>query len=554
MTKDFNKVDWALLKAKIQENVEGEFSPAYPLETLTECFKRLLLFPVSDSGLAGIPKRYTEALAKVLLERSDYVENVPIVANVEKPLRKLLSLVNPAEYASIKEDKEGLAAIISALRLNPNHINLSQPNLPTSQRANNGTHLHRVYQLRNSESHECQNWGDVKLLSLLQSALIIYLYAIGLHMPALKGILFGSNTYLSSVKEDFKKWQNRFVSLEGREILQEIALYAIETPKRGAEGESKPRQGEVAELRKELRKSGENQMILIGEAGIGKTTTMQYISYKDCENGDVPIYVELKLLTAQDRIIDIIKRKLADAAGDITTILNSSRTCVFLDGLNEVLPSIKDSVYREIIGLIRTYPKAFFMVSTRSQAYSGELGQIPIFALQKMDVARIHEFLKKNTDSSKVRELIQQAISDNQNWVRILGTPLILYMLIQVVSIEGDLPDDENKIILIFIRNVYHREKTKDYSFDEVWFHSLICHIAFESIDKVGDTNSGFSFVSIKKLLDGKIQIDDKKLFDALEKGVELSLLVKDGYLYRFSHQTYQETLAGDYINTIFAQ
>lgn len=194
------------------------------------------------------------------------------------------------------------------------------------------------------------------------------------------------------------------------------------------------------------------------------------------------------------------------------------------------------------------------MVSTRSQAYNGELGQIPIFALQKMDVARIHEFLKKNTDSPKVRELIQQAISKNQNWVRILGTPLILYMLIQVVSIEGDLPDDENKIILRFIRNVYRREKTKDYSFDEVWFHSLICHIAFESIDKVGDTNSGFSFVSIKNLLDGRIQIEDKKLFDALEKGVELNLLVKDGHLYSFSHQTYQETLAGDYINTIYAQ
>ena len=171
-----------------------------------------------------------------------------------------------------------------------------------------------------------------------------------------------------------------------------------------------------------------------------------------------------------------------------------------------------------------------------------------------MDVVRIHEFLKKNTDSPKVRELIQQAINQNPNWARILGTPLILYMLIQVVSLDGELPDDENKIILRFIRNVYKREKTKDYSFDDLWFHSLICHIAFESIDKVGDTNSGFSFVSIKKLLNGKIQIEDKLLLGALEKGVELNLLVKDGYLYSFSHQTYQETLAGDYINTIYAQ
>ena len=140
-----------------------------------------------------------------------------------------------------------------------------------------------------------------------------------------------------------------------------------------------------------------------------------------------------------------------------------------------------------------------------------------------MDSARIHEFLKKNTDSVKVRELIRDAITTNQNWLRILGTPLILYMLIQIVSMDEVLPDDENKIILQFIRNIYRRERTKDFSFDDVWFHSIICHIAFESIDKVGDTNSGFSFVSVKRLLDGKIQVDDKSLMGALEKGVELN-------------------------------
>ena len=556
MDMDSSIVDWELLKRKIQENVEGEgeFTHVYSIETLTECFKRLLLFPVSDSDLSGIPETYPEALAQVLIERNDYEKNIPIIANIEKPLRKLLVLVKPKEYGRITLNKDGLASIITALGLNPRHADLQRDTLPSYLKGDNVQHLHKVYHFRNSVSHVCESLGDVKLLGLLQSALIIYLYAIGKHMPVLKGILYGTNEYLSAIKDDFKKWQKRFVPIEGKEILQEIALFAIETTKRGTENECKPRQGEVAALREELKDSGENQMIIIGEAGIGKTTTMQYLSFKDSEKGNIPIYVELKLLTAQSCILDIIKHKLADAAGEIESILNSPRTCVFLDGLNEILPSIRESVLREIDGLIHTYPNAFFMISSRSQTYNGELGQIPVFAMQKMDEDRINQFLKRNADSPTVREKIQQAINSNHQWLRLLGTPLILYMLIQVVSIDGELPDDENKIILKFIRNIYRREKTKDFSFDEDWFHSLLCFIAFERIEKVGDTNSGFSFGSAKQLLNGEIQVDDKTLLRALDKGVELNLLVKDGVLYSFSHQSYQEVLAGDYINTVYAR
>lgn len=424
---------------------------------------------------------------------------------------------------------------------------------PIGKGSSNDQHLLKVYQFRNSKSHECESLNDLQLLSYLQSALVIYLYAIDQNISAIQEVVRESQKkYLNTVREDFKKWQNRFVSLEGREMLQEVALYAIETPKKGDE-KANSRQGEVAQLRNELKRNGEYQMIIVGDAGMGKTTTMQYLSFKDSESGGIPIYLELKLLTAQDSILDMLKRKLADCEEDISSIMNSPETCIFLDGLNEVLPSIKESVFREIIGLIQSFPKTFFLISTRAQNYNGEFGKIPVFALQKMDNAKILDFLKKNTEDKSVREKILQAIEDSQNWQRILGTPLILYMLIQVLTIEGEMPDDESKIILRFIKNLYSREKTKDFSFNEEWFHSILCHIAFENIDKVGDTNSGFTFGSVRQLLKGKISVDDRVLLETLERGVALNLLVKDGNLYSFSHQTYQDTLAGDYINTIYA-
>ena len=549
----YQVVDWVKIQSGIREYVDETFAHICPIDTLLDLFKRLVILPTSDAALSGISAMFTEALKKVLIEKVNYNVYVPMLANAEQLLRKILSVVNPGTYQTIKDSKGGLAPVITALNLNPHRINLSLTCQPIGKGSSNDQHLLKVYQFRNSKSHECESLNDLQLLSYLQSALVIYLYAIDRNISAIQEVVRESQKkYLNTVREDFKKWQNRFVSLEGREMLQEVALYAIETPKKGDE-KANSRQGEVAQLRNELKQNGEYQMIIVGDAGMGKTTTMQYLSFKDSESGGIPIYLELKLLTAQDSILDMLKRKLADCEEDISSIMNSPETCIFLDGLNEVLPSIKESVFREIIGLIQSFPKTFFLISTRAQNYNGEFGKIPVFALQKMDNARILDFLKKNTEDKSVREKILQAIEDSQNWQRILGTPLILYMLIQVLTIEGEMPDDESKIILRFIKNLYSREKTKDFSFNEEWFHSILCHIAFENIDKVGDTNSGFTFGSVRQLLKGKISVDDRVLLETLERGVALNLLVKDGNLYSFSHQTYQDTLAGDYINTIYA-
>lgn len=553
MGSDNQIINWETIKKKIIDNVCDDYKPNNRLNDLVELFIKLITLPSAEQNLNGIPMLFPTALNKALVEHTDIEVYIPEIAHVEKLLRKLLSLVDYNQYVVIRDNKDGLAAIISSLGLNPNQINYTWTTLNDHQKRNNAEHLLRVYQFRNISSHECKTYGEVKLFTILQSALIIYLYAIDLHYSKLRQILITPSKYINTIKEDFKKWQNRFVAINGKEVPQEIALYAIETPLKKSSKENVVREGEVAQLRDQLKQTGDYQMIITGEAGIGKTTTMQYLTYKDCLSGSTPIYVELKLITANDSILSVIKRKLGNASVDYQSIMRSPKTCVFLDGLNEVLPSIKDSIYREILGLINSFPRTFFVLSTRAQNYNGELGQIPVFALQKMDSNKINEFLLKNCDSKEVRSIIQEAISNNSNWLLILGTPLILYMLIQIVAMGGELPNDENKIILQFIRNLYSREKGKDFFFNTEIFHSIICNIAFESIDKVGDTNTGFTFASIRNLLKNSAFADDKLLLDTLQKGVELNLLVKDGNLYSFSHQTYQETLAGDFINTLFA-
>lgn len=555
---DSQEFEWGAIKKWIVKNVSNYFKPLYlsSIDDVVDLYFKVIQAEIVDDYLSGIPLTHSTSLQRILIDGRDMPSHFLNIGVVEPFLRKIMYMVDRLEYNNQKENKTGLIRVISYLGLNDENINLDNPEVTLSKK-NFLYHLSESYKMRNIDSHYCKELGAFEFPQLLISVLVVYLYTIDKHSSPITKWLSDNNVYLklyiNGIKSDFRKWNQRFVPIKGKEQFHEIALYAIEYKPQKNSSEEQLREGEIEQLRKDLISSKQNQMIILGEAGIGKTTTMMYLAYNDAESGKLPIYVELKLLTSGDTLENVMKRKVNRISDSFDNIMQSTNTCVFLDGLNEILPSIRSNIYREIIGLINRYPNSFFMISSRPQNYDGELGDIPSFILQKMDNIQIEEFLRKNTDSKETREIIINAINTNEEWLRILGTPLILFMLIRVVSIEKELPDDKNKIIIRFIKSLYNREKEKDFEFDRNNFHAILCHIAFECIDQIGNTNSGFTYNKAKQLLSGKVDIEDKTLIYILQKAVELNILVQDDNLYSFSHQSYQDTLAGDYFNTYLA-
>lgn len=543
---------WNQIKKWIVDNVADDYTPCQiSMKEAVDLLEYIITVPIMEKDLAGIPELYSSALNNILVENKDKGLSFNNIYNVERFLRKLLYIVSPVDYNKQNEGLGGLVQLFKVLGLSTNH-NIFNPSNDDIL----GHHIKVVYELRNKDSHYCMDLKDVKILNLLQSLFAVCLFAIDINSNAIKQWVISKNTnyqnYLNIVLNDFQTWNRRFVPINGKEQFQEVAIYAVETDW-NKERNQQMREGEVEELREELINDGQNQMIIVGEAGIGKTTTMQYLAYRDALGSRLPIYVELKLLTTTDHLENVIRNKVSEITDDFESLMQSTDTCVFLDGLNEIMPIIKDSVYREIRVLIKKYPEVFFLISSRPQDNQGVIEKIPVFSLQKMDIAKIREFLRKNTNDDRVSNSIIRAVDENNEWLRILGTPLILYMLIRVVAQKGAIPDDENKIVIQFIKGLYVREKFKDFEFDEEYFHAIICRIAYDCINNVGNTNSGFTFAAIKKYLAEDIDIGDKELRSILQKSVELNLMVQDGNLFSFSHQLYQDTLAGDYFNTLYA-
>lgn len=238
------------------------------------------------------------------------------------------------------------------------------------------------------------------------------------------------SNYRINVINNFQKWQNRFIHLKGREDFEEIVLFAREIdweiPNQEVEKNEyrERREGTIDTLRKRLISDNQFQMILIGDAGMGKSTTMQYLAFNDARgsNAPLPIYIELKLLISELTIEEHIVEKYSFSKTEIIKQFKAGTLTLFLDGLNEVLPSIKSKIYLNIKRLIKDYPKIFIILSSRQQDYKNEFENVPVFALQRMNINQIEEFLQKNAPQDITRQIILNAIKGNRNWEKILGT------------------------------------------------------------------------------------------------------------------------------------
>jgi predicted NACHT family NTPase len=175
-------------------------------------------------------------------------------------------------------------------------------------------HICRAYCTRNEVDHtqakdgRLPDWANdqAMILQNRNSILVVFLYASLLHYQALKTAIEEKQLseqpdivpYLQRVIDDFRKWQQRFVATHSTEKI--VQLYAREEVDIDDQ-DRQLREGYVEQLRQQI---SELQLMLLGEAGMGKTTTVQYLTLIDAEKclqaprqEDIPIYIELKLLT-----------------------------------------------------------------------------------------------------------------------------------------------------------------------------------------------------------------------------------------------------------------
>lgn len=516
-----------------------------------------------DAVAVNIPKAMYEILDGET-KANQRALNFEILSKFEPFLRKMLFLLKPQEFQEIVDAKKGLSAIISALRLNPHHINY------TDEEANDRRdyseydyHLFKVYNLRNTQSHEMEQWGGRQLAENIESIFIFYLEVLHIHKAALKEVLSKQENdfseYIASVINEFEANSRRFISMESMEDLSVFESYAIEHKNNIVEDEAEDeaeqeRTGTVDFIRKNCLP--EKRMILWGDAGMGKSTTLQYLAYIDAKEYEseksniLPIYVPLGMLIDQEETLEqYICRKINVEFITGVDLFRRGKITLFLDGVNEIPAGNANGIQKrrlnEIQHLLDTYPKMLILLSNRPESYNCFQG-IPVFRLQKMDLKKIQEFLQKNAGDEKVRNTILEGIKKNHRLLQLIGTPLMATRLIGIVRELKEFPQSEGTIIKKFLESLYKREKydKKEVQFNELITNSLLIHLAAYGFKK-NSTNSGLPVNDVIACFANCIE----NYHFSYDSYYALDILLKLGVLSSdknkevivFSHQAYQD-------------
>lgn len=278
-------------RISVKNEIENEINSSYRYKDLGELIDILLSVMTIKTGkkeLAGIEERLYASLCKIFDTNTTLADIKLCLSNVikvEPILKKILLLIDEEKYEKIQRENLGLAQVIGELGLNPENKKLDRDPESYVNDKNYMEHIARSYLLRNSEAHVYDSWTRREIYINLDSVLITCLRAVEINKKVLMLSIKKENinnelnieNYLNGISQQLKKRMTRFIHIRGEENFSVLGSYVVEYQDDNTD--SKMRKGTVENLRD--NSVPERRMMIWGEAGMGKTTTLEYLVYTD---------------------------------------------------------------------------------------------------------------------------------------------------------------------------------------------------------------------------------------------------------------------------------
>lgn len=216
-----------------------------------------------------------------------------------------------------------------------------------------------------------------------------------------------------------------------------------------------------------------SKMKLIGYAGVGKTTTLEYIEYQDAinyeKNRKIPIIISLITVEKDEEIENLIARKLlinsqnADETEIINYLIQNNLINLYIDGVNE-------------ISILNTYEKRNFLnrleefinqtknkklkviVTDRDNNEVSILNNCDTFLIQGMTESDINAFIEGNTKKEKIEE-VKKVLKENKEFAETMIHPIMLKNLITIIECNQPIPTDVEELSEIYLDAIIKREK-----------------------------------------------------------------------------------------------
>jgi len=318
-----------------------------------------------------------------------------------------------------------------------------------------------------------------------------------------------------------------------------------------------------------VRKSG--RLIVSGTAGAGKTMFMKWLTLNLIDDlvyhQKIPLFLELRYIT-EDSIkggfLSYLLNNTSKAEGRVSIDrfkigLELGQFILILDAVDEIKPSIRDTVIDEIRAFLREYPDCSVLLSSRPDEELESIQEVAVYRTKSMDESQVIEVIKKLQFDELVKRSLLAKFAEGffNEHSEFLSNPLLVTIMLLNFDHSADIPTKLTSFYRQAFEALYQRHDAAKGAYRRG-------HYAGLPLDEYEKVFSAFSFDSF---LDSKVEFSDVELLDyfraaalyynvsatpndlVLDAMKSVCVIQREGLDNVFAHRTFQEYFAALFLS-----
>ena len=281
-------------------------------------------------------------------------------------------------------------------------------------------------------------------------------------------------------EKSLEKYLNKIIDEDGKNEISEVytELSAKEvlpvTLKFHDKESDRPQEFEVLELVEK-----EEKLIISGESGSGKTTTLKWLSYNlaksylEGKNENIPLYIELNSYISEERFIKkpfdayvAMKAKEKGISENTLEKVLKGKAIILLDGFDLLSPTDEFYPCDKISNFITDYNNCRFVISSRPGFFESIKSSFKASELEKLTDEKIEKFINRYVSNEELAETLKERILSNEQLKSIISNPMMLYIAIKVAMGRKDnsndlLPSNRSELYEAFTSTLFNHQKEK---------------------------------------------------------------------------------------------
>ncbi|MBC6611965.1 NACHT domain-containing protein [Hymenobacter sp. BT507] len=309
------------------------------------------------------------------------------------------------------------------------------------------------------------------------------------------------------------------------------------------------------------------KVLVRDQAGMGKSTLMKWIVCKTILNNiGVPVFIELRKLSASNKIIDEIFSQFNQIQKPfnkdlLLRLISNGHFIIILDGYDEIVPSEQNKVVEDIVEFSSKARNNYFIMTSRPESSLSTFGDFKVFNIAGLKKSDYISIINK-CDAISGFGLSENLISDldkKRGQVQVfLKNPFLVTLLYKAYAYNKNIPLKKSAFYEEIYQALYkHHDLSKDRyerpkksGLDIYQFRQVLRRFAFQTA-KDGIVEYTIpqltSYVEkARKNLVGIPSFSDSSFVEDIIQHVPL--FSKEGLDVKWLHKSLQDYFAAEYI------